>query len=215
MYGTNTYRRLDVDYPSDSQYDAPSSAKHPDANLSNYNTQLSRTILHDENRYGDVQVRPKPVGKYEYVHEPLARIDESTPSLSYDHRRDQETFVELIPERPVQANREPASIAPQPVLLSITAPAVDHRPAPPTHAVAETIVHHTPPSMVQPTDVEYLKAVELTNRRKLVQETHASIVETKENYRKCKRRNRLFLFVFVILLVLLLAVVRRVLMNPK
>ena len=48
MYGLNAYKRLEVDYPSDTQI-----VKQPDANLSNYNTSLSRTVLHDENRYSD------------------------------------------------------------------------------------------------------------------------------------------------------------------
>ena len=206
MYGTNTYTRLDVEYPSDS---SSTSVKQPDANLSNYNTQLSRTVLHDENRYSDLQVRPKPTGRYEYVHEASVPVEDVTKPR---YAEPETTYVERLPTKSETlglSNREP--------LTSVVASKLYQQPA---SVVKEVITpHHVPTEHLvdQTVDTtaiqaeENRKAIEQTNHRKLVHETQTSIMAKKENYRKCKRRNRLFLFVFVIVLFLLLAVAHRML----
>lgn len=198
MYGANPYKRVEVEYPSD----ASQTARQTDANLSNYNTQLSRTVLHDENRYSDTQIRPKATGKYEYVHEhdaPPTKIGDSVTSLPYEPEP-----ASYVPLRPVK----PTSID-APSVRSTKAPP---DPSPPEHVVVAAPSVSTRPQAVQTEDA---KALELANHRKLVHDTKSSIMAKKENYRKCKRRNRLFMFIFVIFVFLLFAVVRRMMNHPK
>lgn len=193
MYGANPYKRVEVEYPSD----ASQTARQTDANLSNYNTQLSRTVLHDENRYSDVQIRPKATGKYEYVHEhdaPTTKGD-SVTSLPYEP----EQPASYVPLRHVKPT-------------SIDAPPVRSVKAPPDPSPVPAPSVSTRPQAVQTEDA---KALELANHRKLVHDTKSSIMAKKENYRKCKRRNRLFMFIFVIFVFLLFAVVRRMMNHPK
>jgi hypothetical protein len=201
MYGTNVYKRLDVDYPTDAPI-----TKQPDANLSNYNTQLSRTVLHDENRYSDTQIRPRTSGKYEYVHAiPTAEDEgaEHATNLAQAAKRGPQPGVDWLPTPPTPtqapyapSEQKPPVSTPDPVVESPRRPVVQATEAPRPHAP-------------QAPQADELRAVEVSNHRKLVHDTKSSIMEKKENYRKCKRRNRLLLFVFVIVLFLLFAVVRR------
>ena len=178
MYGINAYKRLEVDYPSDTQI-----VKQPDANLSNYNTSLSRTVLHDENRYSDTQIRPKTAGKYEYLHDHPDVVDESSAYAT-----------NLAPLKRVQPSR------------------IDEQHLP-THAPKQNEPSEYKTSTASDPS-ESLPPNEISKHRKLVHETKSSIMAKKENYRKCKRRNRLLIFVFVIFLFILFAVIRRM-SNPK
>lgn len=195
MYGINAYKRLEVDYPSDTQI-----VKQPDANLSNYNTSLSRTVLHDENRYSDTQIRPKTAGKYEYLHDHPDVVDESSAHAT-----------NLAPLKRVQ----PSRIDEQP--LPTHAPK-QNEPSEYKTSTASDPSESLPPKKDQTAEhrqhADELKAIEISKHRKLVHETKSSIMAKKENYRKCKRRNRLLIFVFVIFLFILFAVIRRM-SNPK
>ena len=205
MYGTTSYKRLDVEYPHDTQQ-----TKHPDANLSNYNTQLSRTVLHDENLYGDTSIRPTQPGKYEYVHE--NQQSETHDSERVQHRRVKSSFDDKL--KPV-ARENGASIQPSdssvPV-VKIQHPVIPHdthqpiqHDYPSAQVVAET---HTRPQ------VDEMSAFEIaTSKQRLIHETTSTIMTKKENYRKCKRQNRLYIFVFVIMLFILAAIVRRLMSS--
>jgi len=203
MYGTNVYKRLDVDYPTDAPI-----TKQPDANLSNYNTQLSRTVLHDENRYSDTQVRPRTSGKYEYVHAIPTAEDEGAAratNLAYAAKRGPQPGVDGLPTPPTPT---PAPYAPSEQRPSASTPDPVESPRRPVVQAMDEPRPHAPQASQAP-QADELRAIEVSNHRKLVHDTKSSIMAKKENYRKCKRRNRLLLFVFVIVLFLLFAVVRR------
>ncbi len=211
MYGTNTYTRLDIEFPNDAQQ----IAKQTDANLSNYNTQLSRTVLHDENRYSDIQIRPKQTGKYEYVHDNRASADETTTtSLPHDEQESYATNrVHLKPVKPESTEEPPVSMRAResseyrPIIQR------ENSEQPPPKQESES---HNPPLKTPPVvQSDDLQAIEIAKHRRLVHDTKSSIMAKKELYRKCKRRNRLLIFVVLIVLFILFAVVRRIMNNQK
>jgi len=209
MYGTNTYTRLDVDYPGEASH-----ARSPDANLSNFNTQLSRTIIHDENRYSDSAIRPKAGGKYEYVHDTPTPANASTALVT---AHTPYTESDLDDTGRVLASAPRVNVSPPEAVRPVPTQ------APRPNLAPESALLPTPPPPVtvhppKPTVISRPQAVQTdestTNHRKLVHDAHVRIRTKKEYYRKCKRRNRLFIFVAVIAAFILFAIVRRIL-YPK
>ena len=286
MVATTSYKRLDVEYANDNTH----ISKQPDANLSNFNTQLSRTVLHDENRYSDTSIRPTQPGRYEYVHDdsnetPRQKSEQYEPALSEtraiplkhvqsdnhrkvspktvhrpnDHRKhmvhenvqhgyqhgnqdgnqqhENLPHVAQHPQHHVTQHRVPEPHVSEPHVPPHHVPhhhqdTVQHVIQPyinPENAHSPTDAHPRPDAQYETQTIpdntihsrrhsahtdDHAFDIKAVNR-KLVHDTTTTIMAKKENYRKCKRRNRLYIFVFVIMLFILLAIVRRIMNNPN